>query len=190
MFEDLNEGRSFDYQFSPGLFDLYQRAGGTEFLEKMEEKVNSDNSTIKSDHRLILELKNYFDAFDYLADGQVCDKMDYNTFYNSFLGKYICSPKSALARDMLDTLDVDKSNMIEWGELLVNAKWAIYQYPKESLDWTVDDLIKVIVTERLIPFTIQQKGKYLRHKHEGNLLPETTIYQHHECDDCLDGCVH
>lgn len=184
MFEDLNEGRSFDYQFSPGLFDLYQRAGGTEFLEKMEEKVNSD-SAIQSDHPLILELKNYFDAFDYLADGEVCGKMNFETFYNSFLGKYICSPSSALARDMLEALDVDDSNMIEWDELLVNAKWALYEYPKESLNWTVDDLVRVIVTERLIPFTIQQKGKYLRHKHEGDALPQTTIYQHHDCHDIL-----
>ena len=189
MFEDLNEGRSLDYQFSPGLFDLYQRAGGTEFLEKMEEKVNSD-STIESDHRLILELKNYFDAFDYLSDGEVCSKMDYNTFFNSFLGRYICSPSSALARDMLEALDIDESNMIEWDELLVNAKWALYEYPNESLNWTVDDLIRVIVTERLIPFTIQQKGIYLRHKHEGNALPQTTIYQHHDCHDVLDRCVH
>ena len=81
-------------KYSPiGLLDLYQRAGGRDYLTDMQSiAARADNSTISEKHPLIQALKKdfldcdvVFGSDDYALDG----KVSYRNFYNGFVAKYV-----------------------------------------------------------------------------------------------------
>lgn len=158
--EDLLAGYSYDYQFSPGLFDLYQRSGGIEFLDEMINKVNNDNRReISDNHALITELHEYFHSFNKSNEGINDETLSYDIFYHAFLAKYISSTKSSLFNNIILFLDINKNGSINWNEILINAKWALFEYPEESQSWDIVKLIEVVFEERILPYVIQEASK-------------------------------
>jgi hypothetical protein len=158
--EDLLTGKKYDYQFSPGLFDLYQRSGGIEYLDEMVNKVNNDNTReIGDNHALIIELHEYFKSFSKSNEGINDETLSYDSFYNAFLAKYISSTKSSLFHDIITFLDINKNGCIHWNEILINAKWALFEYPVESQSWDIVKLIEVVFEERILPYVIQEASK-------------------------------
>lgn len=58
---DLAQGRKWEYNGPAGLLDLYDRSGGTEYLDDMEAKLIEFYLLAESADPLIKELKNVFD---------------------------------------------------------------------------------------------------------------------------------
>ena len=126
----------------------------------MVNKVNNDNvREIGDNHALITELHEYFKSFSKSNEGINDETLPYDSFYNAFLAKYISSTKSSLFHDIIKFLDIDKSGCINWNEILINAKWALFEYPTESQSWDIARLIEVVFEERIFPYVIQEASK-------------------------------
>ena len=102
-------------------------------------------------HCLFEELKNYFSNFSALEEDLPPNTMSPENFFNAFLAKFISTMKSKMFRKVMAVVDVDKSGTISWEEIAINAKWALYQHRDKVDSWDVDDLIKAVIQERILP---------------------------------------
>lgn len=151
--EDLVEGKKYSYQTKAGLLDLYQRSGGTDFLsEMMTIAADCKKDEISDDHRLLKELKVFFFEWDKtdIEDG----KIGREAFFRGFLQQFIEHETNPLVQAAFNMIDADEDG-IEWHELKFRAVWIIHQYPKESDNWTLQELIDRLVTTCLLPEAIE-----------------------------------
>ena len=102
-------------------------------------------------HPLLEGLKSYFRQYAAYDEELPPNVMGQDNFFNAFLAKYISTPNSSIFQKIMAVIDVDKSGTVSWEEIAVNAKWALYQHRDKVDKWEVDDLIKVIMEERILP---------------------------------------
>ena len=131
MHEDLVEGRSLVYQTDAGAFDLYQRAGGVEFLEEMEAKV----------------LRSQYDGPVVRALRERCagvldpdgEAMTYADFSRTFLDRYADRYPPEQMSQVLTFLDINADGDIQLSELLVWVHWQLQQSGSvETQSWGRD----------------------------------------------------
>ena len=130
-----------------GLAMLFDRAGGslTEAIRDEIEKVE-----LKRPHHqsLIEEVRKRWDAWDLKEEEQGDDCLEFDSFYDGFLGPYFGCYRCEDTKQALQAIDMDKDGKVDWGEFLVYLKWALHEYPEISSE---GELIDVAFRKGLIP---------------------------------------
>ena len=128
LHDDLNTGHEFNYQVSTGLLDLYQRAGGKDYLPEIQEiSLNDLENAISLKHPLILDLRDIFTS--HLDDKQLAlfkseEKavLSSRAIYDLFLARYLACYSSEKFDIIISMLDTDGSNSVDFNELAFRAK--------------------------------------------------------------------
>lgn len=163
LHQDLLDGKKYNYQIMSGLFDLYRRSGGHEFLAEMSAVMSSNPEEINFKHNhLIIQLKQRFDnavAAARLDDSSLClldNEIDKLTFYKVFLSEYVPPYGTDICNEILSYIDIDSGNTISWDECFTLAQFVIEENIDDSNAWSCDYLLKKICQDYLLPIARQR----------------------------------
>lgn len=146
MLEDLHKNRKEEYMSAVGLAILFDRSGG-QLTEKMSEVIAAEEPTKVHAQQLIAEIRAMWDEWD-LRDGEKDNKLEFDAFYNGFLGPYFGCYRCDETKRALKAIDMDEDGTVDWEEFALYLKWAIRQYPETK---TAEELLSIAFRKGLIP---------------------------------------
>ena len=146
MLEDLHKNRKEEYMSAVGLALLFDRSGG-KLTAKMSAVIAEEEPKKVHAQELIAEIRTMWDEWD-LRDGQRDDKLEFDAFYNGFLGPYFGCYRCDETKCALKAIDMDEDGTVDWEEFALYLKWAIRQYPETK---TAEELLSIAFRKGLIP---------------------------------------
>lgn len=146
MLEDLRVNRKEEYHSMVGLAVLFDRAGG-KLTGKMSDAIGKYQPRAMNVKKLIREIREMWDEWD-LKDNEANDYLDFNAFYNGFMGPYFGCYHCDETKRALQALDMDKDNKVDWNEFSLYLKWAGRQYPETN---KAEDLLAIAFRKGIIP---------------------------------------
>ena len=146
ILEDLHQNRKEEYMSSVGLALLFDRSG-RKLTQKMCEVIAQEEPERAHAQELIAEIRAIWDEWD-LRDGQKDDCLDYDAFYNGFMGPYFCCYRCDETKRALKAIDMDADGTVDWEEFALYLKWAIREYPETK---TAEELLSLALRKGLIP---------------------------------------
>ena len=146
MLEDLHQNRKEEYMSSVGLALLFDRSGG-KLTKTMCEVIAQEEPQDGHAQTLIGEIRAMWDVWD-LRDGQKDDKLEFDAFYNGFMGPYFGCYRCDETKRALKAIDMDEDGTVDWEEFALYLKWAIRQYPETK---TAEELLSIAFRKGLIP---------------------------------------
>ena len=129
-----------------GLAILFDRSGGN-LTEKMSEVIAQGEPKKVHAQELIAEIRAMWDEWD-LRDGERDDKLEFDAFYNDFMGPYFGCYRCDETKRALKAIDLDEDGTVDWEEFALYLKWAIRQYPETK---TAEELLSIAFRKGLIP---------------------------------------
>ena len=146
MLEDLHKNRKEEYMSAVGLALLFDRSGG-KLTDKISAVIAEEEPMKVHAQELIAEIRTMWDEWD-LRDGQRDDKLEFDAFYNGFLGPYFGCYRCDETKRALKAIDMDEDGTVDWEEFALYLKWAIRQYPETK---TAEELLSIAFRKGLIP---------------------------------------
>ena len=146
MLEDLHQNRKEEYMSAVGLAILFDRSGG-KLTEQMCEVIAQEKPQKAHSEYLISEIREMWDEWD-LRDGQKDDCLEFDAFYNGFMGPYFGCYRCDETKRALKAIDMDADGKVDWEEFALYLKWAIRQYPETK---TAEELLSIAFRKGLIP---------------------------------------
>ena len=146
ILEDLHQNRKEEYMSSVGLALLFDRSGG-KLTQKMCEVIAQEEPERAHAQELIAEIRAIWDEWD-LRDGQKDDSLDFDAFYNGFMGPYFGCYRCDETKRALKAIDMDADGTVDWEEFALYLKWAIREYPETK---TAEELLSIAFRKGLIP---------------------------------------
>ena len=146
MLEDLHQNRKEEYMSAVGLALLFDRSGG-KLTRKMCEIIDREEPKKAHAQELIAEIRAMWDEWD-LRDGTKDDKLEFDAFYNGFMGPYFGCYRCDETKRALKAIDMDADGTVDWEEFALYLKWAIRQYPETK---TAEELLSIAFRKGLIP---------------------------------------
>ena len=147
MLEDLHKNRKEEYMSAVGLAMLFDRSGG-QLTEKMSEVIAQEEPKKVHAQELIAEIRTMWDEWDLREDGKRDDKLEFDAFYNGFMGPYFGCYRCDETKLALKAIDMDADGTVDWEEFALYLKWAIRQYPETE---TAEELLSIAFRKGLIP---------------------------------------
>ena len=147
MLEDLHKNRKEEYMSAVGLALLFDRSGGR-LTAKMSEVIAQEEPKKVHAQELIAEIRAMWDEWDLRDDGKRDDKLEFDAFYNGFMGPYFGCYRCEETKCALKAIDMDADGTVDWDEFALYLKWAIRQYPETE---TAEDLLSIAFRKGLIP---------------------------------------
>ena len=138
MLEDLHKNRKEEYMSAVGLALLFDRSGGS-LTEAMCDVIAQEEP--KKVHAM-------WDEWDLRDDGKRDDKLEFDAFYNGFMGPYFGCYRCEETKCALKAIDMDADGTVDWEEFALYLKWAIRQYPEIK---TAEELLSIAFRKGLIP---------------------------------------
>ena len=146
MLRDLHNNRKEEYMSAVGLALLFDRSGG-KLTKIMSEVIAQDEPKKVHAKELIAEIRAMWDVRD-LRDGKKDDQLEFDAFYNGFMGPYFGCYRCDETKRALKAMDMDADGTVDWEEFALYLKWAIRQYPQTK---TAEELLSIIFRKGLIP---------------------------------------
>ena len=146
MLRDLHNNRKEEYMSAVGLALLFDRSGG-KLTKKMSEVIAQDEPKKVHAKELIAEIRAMWDEWD-LRDGKKDDQLEFDAFYNGFMGPYFGCYRCDETKRALKAMDMDADGTVDWEEFALYLKWAIRQYPQTK---TAEELLSIAFRKGLIP---------------------------------------
>ena len=146
MLEDLHRNRKKEYMSAVGLAILFDRSGRN-LTQKMSEVIAQEELKKVHAQELIAEIRAMWDKWD-LRDSKRDDKLEFDAFYNGFMGPYFGCYRCDETKLALKAIDVDAEGTVDWEKFALYLKWAIRQYPEIE---TTEDLLSIAFRKGLIP---------------------------------------
>jgi hypothetical protein len=144
MNDDLARGWKFDYNHSSGLGMLYERAGGNLTPGMCARIMASFSDEEYTNHPLIRELKELWD----MVGGCSSSSLDYELFYEGFLGRYFQNFGTKSCQSALRVLDADGDERIHWNEFKTRAQWILFELkldPPQNVEELIDELFEKLL---------------------------------------------
>ena len=120
MLEDLHQNRKEEYMSSVGLALLFDRSGG-KLTKKMCEVIAQEEPQEVHAKTLIAEIRAMWDEWD-LRDGQKDDRLEFDAFYNGFMGSYFGCYRCDETKRALKAIDMDQDGTVDWEEFALYLK--------------------------------------------------------------------
>ena len=147
MLEDLHKNRKEEYMSAVGLALLFDRSGGS-LTDKMSEVIAQDEPKKVHAQELIAEIRKMWDEWDLREDGKRDDKLEFDAFYNGFMGPYFGCYRCDETKKALKAIDMDEDGTVDWEEFALYLKWAIRQYSETK---TAEELLSIAFRKGVIP---------------------------------------
>ena len=147
MLEDLHKNKKEEYMSSVGLALLFDRSGGS-LTEAMKDVIAQEEPKKVHAKELIAQIRAMWDEWDLRDDGKRDDKLEFDAFYNGFMGPYFGCYRCEETKCALKAIDMDADGTVDWEEFALYLKWAIRQYPETQ---TAEELLSIAFRKGLIP---------------------------------------
>ena len=147
MLEDLHKNKKEEYMSSVGLALLFDRSGGS-LTEAMKDVIAQEEPKKVHAKELIAQIRAMWDEWDLRDDGKTDDKLEFDAFYNGFMGPYFGCYRCEETKCALKAIDMDADGTVDWEEFALYLKWAIRQYPETQ---TAEELLSIAFRKGLIP---------------------------------------
>ena len=147
MLQDLHKNRKEEYMSAVGLAVLFDRSGG-QLTENMSDIIAQEEPKKVHAQELIAEIRAMWDEWDLRGDGRRDGKLEFDAFYNGFLGPYFGCYRCDETKRALKAIDMDEDGTVDWDEFALYLKWAIRQYPETK---TAEELLSIAFRKGLIP---------------------------------------
>jgi hypothetical protein len=141
--DDLAKDWKLDYNEPAGLAILYRRAGGVLTAEdKMFDQLRESLAN-EEEKGLIKQLHQQWNNVDQGPDTHI-SVLDYEQFYEAFLGRYYQHFHTKACQTALRCLDADKSGGISWEEFRLCAEMMLFQMmePPPDIEHLIDELFE------------------------------------------------
>jgi len=149
LHEDLVNGKKLTYQTPSGLFDLYDRAGGTDFLEDMAAVVAAATAQLRR-HRLMKALRRKFDECGRAGDGAARgDVVSKRAFFEGFLAGRPPPFEAPEVQAALALMDFDESGSVDWAEVALRGVWVLEQFPAIKALGTFHEFLEAMIDHLL-----------------------------------------
>ena len=146
MLEDLRHNRKEEYMSPVGLAILFDRSGG-QLTEKMSQVIAEEEPKKAHAKEMIDEIRKMWDEWD-LKDDKQDDCLEFDAFYNGFMGPYFGCYRCDETKLALKAIDMDEDGKVDWNEFALYLKWAARQYPETP---NAEQLLSIAFRKGLIP---------------------------------------